>query len=269
MPNQVVLLDRSTIVAYLDDALSQHMYELYVQDTLPSTNEFLLARSQESQHGVQVCLSRHQTAGRGRNGRDWYSPASSNIYMSVGYLFRQFHAHKLGCLSVAIGVAVCHMLKSMGIDAGLKWPNDILVNKAKLAGVLVESKVAKDAVYVVIGVGLNVDMPAEAALNIDQSWTDLARCLPENAERPDINNLSAQLIKIIVDACLQYEQDGFVPFRDKWQSLEVLRGQLVTVCADEGEFPAEVIGIDQDCGLRIKANDTERTVYAGDIKLKL
>lgn len=269
MQYQSALLDRSSIAAYFDGDLSQHIYRLYVMDTLPSTNQFLLSRSSESHNGVQVCLCRHQSAGRGRNGRDWYSPESCNIYMSVGYLFRDIHADKLSCLSVSIGVSVCHMLKAMGVEAGLKWPNDILVDKTKLAGILIESKLAHDSVYVVIGLGLNIEMPAEAEDNIDQPWTDLVRCLPGHVELPDINSFSADLIKVIVEACLQYELDGFAPFREAWQRFEVISGEQVEISTGQDRFLARVVDIGQDCGLRIEVNGVQQTVYAGDIKLKL
>lgn len=269
MQYQAGLLDHSSIAAYFDDALSQRIWRLYVKDTLPSTNDFLLARSTESHNGVQVCLTRHQSAGRGRNGREWYSPDSCNIYMSVGYRFVDVHADKMSCLSVSVGVAICHMLKTMGVKAGLKWPNDILVDNAKLAGVLIESKVTQDSVYAVIGVGLNVVMPEEAEGSIDQAWTDLAHSLPGRTELPDINGISSRLIEVVVDACVQFESVGFVHFKDDWQRFEILSGQQVNICTSQDEFLAEVVGIDDDCGLRIDVNGTQRTVYAGDIKLKL
>jgi BirA family biotin operon repressor/biotin-[acetyl-CoA-carboxylase] ligase len=125
-----------------------------------STNADLLARAGagEDIRGA-VLLAEHQSAGRGRNGRTWSAPAGSQIAMSVGVDVAAVPPDAWGWLPLLTGVAVVDALRDgCGVPAGLKWPNDVLVDGRKLAGILAE--VAAPAATVIVGLGLNVTMTA-------------------------------------------------------------------------------------------------------------
>lgn len=245
------------------------MKKLYIFDSVPSTNVFLLERGCAASGSLVACVANQQTAGRGRNGRQWQSPESANIYLSVGYQFENIDHADLSCLSAACGVAVCEWLERQGVQAGLKWPNDILVEGKKLAGILIEAKVGRGGIYVVIGIGLNVNMPAQAAKLIDQPWTDLQLVLPSQAEPLERNSLVAGLLSALVNVCLIYEESGFVEFVRDWDKFDLLTGKNVWVESGEKVDEAVVIGINNDCSLSVLIDGSETTVYAGDIKIKL
>ena len=136
---------------------------LDVVQTTGSTNADLLARhaAGEDIRGA-VLLAEHQSAGRGRNGRSWSAPPCSQIALSIGVAANGVPAEGWGWLPLLTGVALVDAIRdSTGIEAGLKWPNDILVGTGKLAGILAE--VAAPDPIIVVGLGLNVTLTAEEA----------------------------------------------------------------------------------------------------------
>jgi BirA family biotin operon repressor/biotin-[acetyl-CoA-carboxylase] ligase len=134
-----------------------------VVDETGSTNADLLARhaAGEDIRGA-VLFAEHQSAGRGRNGRSWSAPARSQIALSIGVAADRVPPEGWGWLPLLTGVALVDAVKSTtGIEAGVKWPNDVLVGTGKLAGILAE--VAAPDPVIVVGLGLNVTLTAEEA----------------------------------------------------------------------------------------------------------
>jgi BirA family transcriptional regulator, biotin operon repressor / biotin---[acetyl-CoA-carboxylase] ligase len=126
-----------------------------------STNGDMLARAAAGDDiGGAVLIAEHQTAGRGRHGRRWVTPAGSHVTLSVGVRADQVPVDRWGWLPLATGVAVVDAVNMVaGIDAALKWPNDVLAGGGKLAGILTE--VAARSPFVVVGLGLNVAVPVD------------------------------------------------------------------------------------------------------------
>jgi len=136
---------------------------LDVVETTGSTNADLLARhaAGEDIDGA-VLIAEHQSAGRGRNGRSWSTPARSQIALSVGIAARGVPPASWGWVPLLTGVAVVDAVRATtGVDANLKWPNDVLVGEGKLAGILAE--VAAPDPMIVVGLGLNVTLTADEA----------------------------------------------------------------------------------------------------------
>jgi BirA family biotin operon repressor/biotin-[acetyl-CoA-carboxylase] ligase len=127
-----------------------------------STNADLLARAEAgAEIDGSVLLAEYQSAGRGRHGRQWSAPPRTQVALSVGVAGGSVPRTGWGWLPLATGVAVADALAALGVEAGLKWPNDVLVNDGKLAGILAE--VASPTPVIVLGLGLNVTLTAEEA----------------------------------------------------------------------------------------------------------
>jgi BirA family biotin operon repressor/biotin-[acetyl-CoA-carboxylase] ligase len=125
-----------------------------------STNADLLARAQGGADiDGSILLAEYQTAGRGRHGRQWSAPPRTQVVLSVGVAGASVPRPAWGWLTLAVGVAVADALAAFDVEVGLKWPNDVLVNDFKLAGILAE--VAAPAI--VVGLGLNVTLTADEA----------------------------------------------------------------------------------------------------------
>ena len=136
---------------------------LDVVETTGSTNADLLARHSAGEDiDGAVLIAEHQSAGRGRNGRAWSTPPRSQIALSVGIAARDVPTTAWGWVPLLTGVAVVEAIRATtGVDANLKWPNDVLVGEGKLAGILAE--VAAPDPVIVVGLGLNVTLTADEA----------------------------------------------------------------------------------------------------------
>jgi BirA family biotin operon repressor/biotin-[acetyl-CoA-carboxylase] ligase len=136
--------------------------QLDVVDETGSTNADLLARAEAGADidGL-VLLAEYQNAGRGRHGRLWSAPPRTQVALSVGVAGASVPRPGWGWLTLAVGVAVADALAAFDVEAGLKWPNDVLVNDGKLAGILAE--VAAPSPVIVVGLGLNVTLTADEA----------------------------------------------------------------------------------------------------------
>lgn len=260
--------------------------ELRVYESITSTNDELLALANTFKGNYVACCANHQTSGRGRNGHVWRSPANVNIYLSLAGIFDLEKINTLGGLSLACAVTVSKILANHGVDTWVKWPNDIMLNDKKLAGLLIESKVKRDGVFVVIGIGLNVsmsqiqsrlgseegDVSAESlagVLKISQPWVDLKTALIDGAA-PDRSLLSGQLLEALIACCSLYKRTGFEAFSADWSKYDGLYGRIVQVKTNTEIFAAKVLGLNHDYGLKVVQSGGEETVvYAADISIKL
>ena len=258
------LLDASRIRNLLAPAVATRLVTLDVAWDIDSTNSELLRRPASS--GVQVLLAERQSAGRGRRGRSWASPLAAHLYLSLQRRFDGGVAALAG-LSIAVGVAAAETLRAFGFAAvGLKWPNDLLVGDRKLGGILIEFG-GEDAgvVRAVIGIGINVRMPAAVATAIDQPWTDLCQL---DAPLPSRNTLAAALIDAQVRALEQFVEAGLAPFLPRWRALDALRGRVIEVIAGARREQGIALGIADSGALRVRHADGERDYHSAEISVR-
>jgi len=215
-----------------------------------------------------ACVANMQTGGKGRNGKSWQSPSNANIYLSIGQCFEASFLSDISGLSLACGVEVARLLESMGLKVGIKWPNDILFDEKKLAGILVETRIQAKQVTVVVGIGLNIKMPAEDAKKIDQPWVDLSTAFAGQNLKLDRNHLTAQLMNALITCLLEYNKSGFQLYENDWKRFDLLTGRDVIIKTDKEELSAKVLGFNEDFALRAEINNEEEIFYAADIKLK-
>lgn len=242
--------------------------EVVFKPVTASTNADALALAEAGGKPPVVVTSEFQNAGRGRRGRAWQSPFGANLYVSVLYeLSGGFAA--LGGLSLAAGVAMVDALRQQvpGLRPGLKWPNDLLVDGAKLGGVLIEvAGEMEGRVQVVVGVGLNVSMSDRQADTIDQDWTDLQRvCVVPPARTDLVCAVGSELIKMLD----RFAMDGFAPFIEPFQRLDLCRDRPVTIHGADGPCPGVARGVGADGALRVEINGETHSVHGGEVSLRL
>ncbi|WP_295921991.1 bifunctional biotin--[acetyl-CoA-carboxylase] ligase/biotin operon repressor BirA [uncultured Xanthomonas sp.] len=259
------LLDAAAIRAGLSGRAGAELAGLEVAWSLVSSNTTLLQRPAPAQ-GSEVLLAERQTGGRGRRGRVWASPLAAHLYLSVARSF-QGGLGRLGGLSLAAGVAVAEALRAAGFaTVGLKWPNDLLADGRKLGGLLVEGggEFAGPA-RAVIGLGLNVAMPAASAADIDQPWTDLTRLAGGPVSR---NAIAAAVLSQLLPALALFDADGLAPFLPRYAALDLLAGRAVRI--DDGGQLREgtALGLAEDGALRVAFADGEQPVHAGDVSVR-
>lgn len=266
------LLDAALIEAGLPAAVRATVHGPDVAWTLDSTNSELLRRRTPAQ-GVEVLLAERQLGGRGRLGRAWASPLAANLYLSLARGFGCGLAG-LGGLGLVAGVASAEALRALGYGmVRLKWPNDLVVVDAaggglrKLGGLLVEGGgIDAGRVRAVVGLGLNVRMPAAVAAGIDQPWCELGS-LPHPAP-PGRNGLAPALIAALVPALEQFEREGLAPFLPRHAALDALAGRPVEVRAGGVVHAGRALGLAPDGALRVEIEGFERRFHAGEASLR-
>jgi len=259
-------LDRERILAGLPPASREALVRLDLYGEADSTNQVLLDRAAEGSIHRHVCLAEFQRAGRGRHGRPWVMPRGAGVCLSMGWRFAMPLQH-LAALSLACGVIVMRAFRAIGIHgAGLKWPNDVLWQRQKLGGILVEMKGSPEGSQdAVIGIGLNVAFP-EADIPIVQPWTDLAALMGHPVSR---NDLAAQLIHQLLEALPVYKQQGFAAFLEEWRAYHAMEGRHVTLSLPNGKaVEGEIQDIDAEGALVLSVNGGRRRFLAGEISLR-
>ena len=228
-----------------------------------STNADLMARLNDLQTPL-LRLAEHQTAGRGRAGRTWHSVPGGVLTFSLAWHFPQSAQELLG-LPLAVGVALAETLITLGVPVQLKWPNDILKEQKKLAGILIEtSSHAFSGSWAVIGIGLNLTVPDALELEIGQAVADA----PWLAQM-DRNLLVARLLNALAKAMDEFVQYGFAAFSERWNRLHAYTGQAVIVL-DRGQVLHDglALGVDNTGCLVLQTPQGQVTVVAGDVSLR-
>jgi len=264
------LLDESQIRSSLDSQAQTLLSRLDIHYEVDSTNAHVL-RERFSKGSGYICLSEQQTAGKGRLGRPWVSPFGRNIYLSLLWNF-DGGVVTLEGLSLAVGVAVAEALNSCGIDdVMLKWPNDVLWQQRKLAGILLE--VVGDpsgSCQVVVGVGINVSMSAHSASSIDQPWVDVQSIMTKAEPQTPIsrNQLTAALINRLLPLMQDYPAERFAPYHARWQELNAYANQNVFLRAANRVTHGLLLGVDSAGALRVRTDMGEQLFYGGEISLR-
>jgi BirA family biotin operon repressor/biotin-[acetyl-CoA-carboxylase] ligase len=236
-----------------------------VFDSLGSTNVEAQRQLAEGREPPFVVLAERQTAGRGRRGRPWVSPYAENIYFSLVFPV-DGGARQLEGLSLVVGLAVRQALSALGVaGVGLKWPNDLLVGKKKIAGILLElSGDPGDRCNVVIGIGVNVNM--RAAEDIDQPWTSLCMELGTLVERDAVALVLAASLQ---DYLARHLAHGFLALRGEWESHHLWHGCPVVLTAGERRIHGVVRGVDEGGALRLEVDGVEQLFSGGELSLRL
>lgn len=262
----VELLDSSLIESGLSDRARNFLSVLDVHQSVASTNALAMeVATRGGGHGY-VCLAEHQTQGRGRRGRQWVSPFGQSIYLSTLVEF-DGGAAVLEGLSLAVGVALVRAIEQLGINGvGLKWPNDLMLDGRKLAGVLLEMTGDPAGVcQVVVGVGLNVAVSEVGSESIDQPWAHLADVLPGVSR----NQLTVSVLNHLLPLLEEFQSKGFSAYRAEWESLHVHTGAMVTISTINNSIEGRVLGVSEKGALRLQVGDSIEEFNGGEVSLRL
>lgn len=258
-------LQREAILAQLDTDTLPLIGPLDLLCETDSTSQQLLLAAQEGAPTGSVCLAEFQHHGRGRRGRRWISPFGSNIYLSLLWRFQQGTVY-LGGLSLAVAVALMRSLDEFGVvKAGIKWPNDILVDNRKLSGILLDvAGESNGPCYAVIGVGINYRMPEESAMTIEQPWTDLY----QHGVSAGRNRVTGRLLNHLVQVVKEYQMSGFETVRDEWCRWDLTRDQEVIIHQQQSQIEGVARGINAQGLLQVEQGGVLHSYAAGDVSLR-
>lgn len=237
-------------------------------ETADSTNNLAkqLAR-QNAPHGL-VLISEEQTGGKGRIGRGWASPKSKGLWFSV-LLRPNLLPHDAPKSTLLAAVAVCRAVNSVaGVEAKIKWPNDILLNGKKLVGILSEMGAEYGKLnYVVIGIGLNTNAERE---DFPTDVQDIAISLHQAATKEFTRSqVLAEILLQMENLVEEAETKGFAGILEQWRKLNRTTGNKVKVIAQDETYLGKALDIDETGMLIVKReNGVIDKVVAGDVSIR-
>ncbi len=248
--------------ALIETELGSTLAGVQVLDRCDSTNRLCM---QMGAHR-QVVIAREQSAGRGRRGNRWYSPAGRNLYCSIG-LEKKLAGEYLGLLPLQLGVAIVEVLHAYGAtEVRLKWPNDIIARNCKLGGLLIESRpLAEHAFFFVIGLGLNIELDAAALAAIEQPAISLNQLM---AHLPDQTPLTASIIANMIRAVDAFDATGIDDLLQRFEQLDAYHQQVVTIVTREGVSSGRYLGVHRSGQLRLLTDKGEQLFSAAEISLR-
>lgn len=263
----LTLLDRTQLLKRLGAAATMVRDRLHLLDEVDSTSRYLAGQVAAAPDiNGATCIAESQSQGRGRRGRSWIATPYSNLLLSMAWRFPGGPAALAG-LSLAAGVALLRALEEYGVpDVGLKWPNDVLWERRKLAGLLVDIQgEAAGPTRVILGVGVNGHIHARDAGRIDQPWVDLRDITGETTDR---NRLAALVIRELLGMFHLFADKGFTPFRRDWQKRHSIHGQRVRLIQGARELSGTVEGIDEHGGLIIRHARGRQVFHSGEVSVR-
>lgn len=236
----------------------------FVEET-GSTNTDLLDEAASLATPVLLVAER-QTGGRGRAGRAWHSAPGASLTFSLAWRF-DAPLHTLIGLPLAVGVALAEVLATFEVPVRLKWPNDVLYEGRKLAGILIETAAdpARQANWAVIGTGINMTVDAALAADIGRP----VAAAPRLAEL-DRDLLLASLLNGLAEAMMQFSRQGLGAFLTRWNDLHAYAGQQVVIL-DHGKVLHQgiAVGVDGMGRFLLDTAGGQVAVMAGDVSLRI
>ncbi|MCK4623026.1 MAG: biotin--[acetyl-CoA-carboxylase] ligase [Desulfuromonadales bacterium] len=239
---------------------------IHCLNEIDSTNVRARQLAEEGATDGTVVVADRQSAGRGRLGRRWESPSAVNLYCSI-LLRPQIPVQQAPQLTFLSAVAVAEILNQLyQLPARVKWPNDVLVGEAKIAGLLNEMNAETDQIhFVILGIGVNLNMTREQfPTQLNYPATSV---LLETGQKADRTVFIRALIEKLDAYYLEFKAEGFIPIRRRWEALSDLMDSRVQVDMGSGFLQGTVVGLDSDGALRLQRDDghVER-ILAGDVR---
>ena len=231
-----------------------------------STNDVAYELAEKGLKEGSVILSEEQGKGKGRHGRTWLSPPSSGIYFSV-ILRPRITPNEISKITLLAAVATAKAIReATGLQAMIKWPNDILINHKKVCGILTEMKAEQDGVdFIVIGIGINVNNPIR---QLPKGASSLMEELSHHGKGEQVSRieLTKKLIEKLEEYYFLLNNDGFRPIMDEWKHLTDMLGSRVKVSLQNRTFEGLAHDIDPDGALVVRRDaGTLERVSSGDI----
>jgi len=259
------ILSTESIKPFLRGQAKEMQVEVF--KTIDSTNTYAKKLAQNGAVQGTVIVSEEQSAGRGRLGRSFYSPASTGIYMSVILRPKLSIEHSL-LITTSVAVAVSKAIETLArIDTKIKWVNDIYFNEKKLCGILCEASIDFESgglEYAIVGIGINVStLKDEFPANLKEIATSI---FPNNDAKPIRSELIAEILNNISQC---YDDISNKSFLEEYKKRSFLLGQEIFVINGEKSDEATAIDIDEKAQLVVKFKDGSiKTLSSGEVSVR-
>jgi BirA family biotin operon repressor/biotin-[acetyl-CoA-carboxylase] ligase len=263
------LFDEAQIVNAMNERTRQLCGAPEILWTSKSTSDHLLKEPAPLAGNAHACLAEYQSSGRGRRGRQWFAPAGHGICLSVAWSFATSPAN-LACLGLAVGVGVLRAVRAAGAaNAQLKWPNDIVVDGCKLAGILIDVQGESGGpLYIVAGVGVNYRLNNFTEEAVAANGGIVPASMTAAGEVAGRNRTAALLINEICAVLAAFSADGFASLADEWSGADYLAGRKVNVQLDDTVLSGIARGITDDGRLQLETDGKLQLLVTGDVSVR-
>ena len=238
--------------------------KIYTFDTIDSTNNCAKAVAGVGAVEGTVVIAEQQTAGRGRLGRTWQANPNENLTFSI-ILRPKVNPDSLNLLPLYVAVALAQAIeRTTGLKVECKWPNDLLIDKKKVAGILIEGSIKQNQVeYVVIGIGINVNQQSFAG-ELAPKATSLRLSSGKEIER---TMLFRESLLILESTYAGVSSTGFQSILPQWLSRSTMINKPISVSQQGNLISGVVKGLSRDGGLILQSGGAEKTLFAGDVTI--
>jgi len=239
--------------------------EIRYFESVGSTNDLALEWAAAGAPDFSLVLADEQTSGRGRMNRKWFTPPGAGLALSLVLRPNDFERENIRLMTALAALALVDALKAYNIPAQIKWPNDVVINRKKTAGVLVETAwLGLDVEALVLGIGVNVypeSVPPESELYFP------ATCVQSETES-QVERLTL-LCELMAELVSWRSRLGTDTFMDAWQLSLAFCGEAVRVYGAETALIDGVLdGLEPDGSLRVVANGDRHVVHFGELSLR-
>ncbi len=232
--------------------------------SINSTNTWAKNHSHEFDPTALTCIiSDTQTAGRGQRDKKWYSPLG-NLYTTLYFILPKDFPY-VANLGQTVGLSVAQTLEEFGFTPSLKWPNDILLKEKKVGGILSEVHPLDEGLAVILGVGLNVDIPEEQLAHLDQAATSLSA---HSQSPPKLTSLLERILHNFLPNIDKLRDCGFSGLVEEYNRLLAFQGQDVTFSSASSTLDAVLEKIDDQGSLILVCQDGTRRAFASGLLRK-
>jgi len=259
VPDTLTALEVGPLLATRELGRTLHHY-----DELDSTNVKAFELAHEGGFHGEVIVAEHQTAGKGRRGRVWVSPPGKSLAMSV-IVRPEIPPSRAPELTLVTAVALAETLRDSGVDARIKWPNDVQIAGKKVAGILTELSADTERVhFVILGIGVNLNVPAA---EFPAEIAEIATSILAAKNQPVHRALFVAALLAKLESWLDvWTEQGFAPIRDAWKALTSTLGQEVVVRTDGKELRGVAEDIDESGALLLRAGEKLERILSGDVE---
>jgi BirA family biotin operon repressor/biotin-[acetyl-CoA-carboxylase] ligase len=260
------LLAEEEILAGLRPEFRDSLVHFELPLVVDSTNTRAIEWLRNGNSGRALFLAERQHSGRGRRGRSWVSPMGRNLTMSLVWPVVDT-GRGLEGISLVVALSLVESLRSMALQGtellGVKWPNDVWLGGAKLAGILLELQSSPaNTGHVVIGMGLNVHLPLGALTDVDQPVSDL---YSRGNRQVDRNQLVVAVLTALEHNLETLHAAGFQHFRQQWLELDIYQNRQVEVTGHGQPIIGLVSGISTNGALILQTEEGEQLITGGEI----
>jgi len=239
---------------------------IHCYDAVESTNLLAIEMAQKGAPEGTVVLADQQLSGRGRGNRSWHSPAGVGVYCSI-VLRPKMAPAKGQLITLMAGVSIVKAISlRTGLSPRVKWPNDILINDRKVAGILLESRVSgAQIVYAVLGFGINVnndsaDLPEDIRVKASSLLIELKKPVDRGTL---VMEIFAELERIYE----RFQRDDFPLILEQWRHYSSTLGQRVRIWQKDEATEGIAVDLTEDGGLLLKVEGGKQiVVHAGDVE---